>query len=298
MFVGVKSNHNTNEEITMAKTVHITCRYFYVKTYSENDDEQQKLFDLRSWIGMVADYTLPERIISLSGSSKGRLDSINVRENFYAMNFVRMEDYSSTYIVKEAENAKHVDISVDEDEYIGKNTVAIYDATKSVLMLMANQGGFSASTVTSYINSFYDKPVCVLEPVKLEKNFTKSTNKFGKIQIKISSVDDYSASKGAPYEDVLRNARDMSAQTMSFEFSVGKKKNAYLDANIVRTIISDAFSNMGAVSIARVKMEDEQGSALYNLFENVKNCILTLKTDSKGEIGYKVIAEAMVENYK
>ncbi len=62
MSVVVKSYHNTYEEITMAKTVHITCRYFYVKTYTENDDEQQGLFDLRSWIAMVSEYSLPERI--------------------------------------------------------------------------------------------------------------------------------------------------------------------------------------------------------------------------------------------
>lgn len=42
----------------------------------------------------------------------------------------------------------------------------------------------------------------------------------------------------------------MSASTMSFEFSVGRKKNEYLDADTVRTIISDAFTNMGAVSIS------------------------------------------------
>lgn len=91
-----------------------------------------------------------------------------------------MESYSSTYTVTEDEAAKHVDISVNDGEYIGKNTVAIYDANKSVLMLMSNQGGFSPNTVTYYINSFYDKPVCVLEPIKLKKDFVKASNKYGK----------------------------------------------------------------------------------------------------------------------
>lgn len=50
--------------------------------------------------------------------------------------------------------------------------------------------------------------------------------------------------------------------------------------------------------IARVKMEDEQGTALYNLFENVKNCVLTLETDLKGEIAYETIADSMVSNYR
>lgn len=55
---------------------------------------------------------------------------------------------------------------------------------------------------------------------------------------------------------------------------------------------------MGVVSVARVKMEDEEGTAVYNLLENVKNTVISLKADSKGEIEYKVIADAMVNAYK
>ena len=281
----------------MARKVNITCRYYLVKKYTDTDNEKEALFDLRKWIAEVKDMTLSERVKELGGSGKGRIDSIKNRSDFYALNFVRMESYSSTYTVTEDEAAKHVDISVNDGEYIGKNTVSIYDANKSVLMLMSNQGGFSPNTVTYYINSFYDKPVCVLEPIKLKKDFVKASNKYGKISIKISSVNDFIPTKNAAYEDALTQARNMSASTMSFEFSVGRKKNEYLDADTVRTIISDAFTNMGAVSIARVKMEDEQGTALYNLFENVKNCVLVLETDTHGEIAYENIADAMIGSY-
>lgn len=284
--------------MAMARKVNITCRYYLVKTYTEIDKEEEALFDLRKWFKDINNLKLSERVKELGNSGKGRLEVVKNRDNFYALNFVRMESYSSTYTVTKEECAKHVDISIDNDEYIGKNTVAIYDANKSVLMLMSNQGGFSANTVTNYVNSFYDKPVCVLEPIRFKKDFSKPTNKFGKITVKISSVKDFVPTKDAAYEDALKQAREMSAETMSFEFSVGRKKNEYLDANTVKTIISDAFSNMGAVSIARVKMEDEQGTALYNLFENVKNCVLTLETDLKGEIAYETIADSMVSNYR
>ena len=90
----------------------------------------------------------------------------------------------------------------------------------------------------------------------------------------------------------------MGANTMSFEFSIGRKTRDYLDANMVKTIISDAYSNMGAVSIARVKMQDEEGTAIYNLFENVKNVVISLQADFKGEIEYTVIAGAMIDAYK
>lgn len=232
------------------------------------------------------------------GQVKGRADEITQRGSFYALNFVRMESYSSTYIVTEDEKAKHVDISIEDDEYIGKNTVAIYDSDKKIIMLMGNQGGFSAHTITSYINSFFESPVCFLDPIKTKKDFMGPEKKYGKIKITISSVKDYVPTQGCAYEDALNRARDMDATTMSFEFGTGRKKGVHLDADVVRTIISDAFNNMGVVSVARVKMEDEEGTAVYNLLENVKNTVISLNADAKGEIEYKVIADAMVNAYK
>ena len=280
----------------MGKKINITCRFYLVKGYTENDNEKDCLFDLRRWIKDINKKSLQERIIDLGNNTKGRIEDIRTRGDYYALNFVRMDTYSSTYIVSEDEQAKHVDI--EDDEYIGKNTVAVYDAKTSVLMLMTNVGGFSANTVTAYINSFYEEPVCVLSPIKFKKDFTRETNKYGKITIKIKNIDEYKPSKNAPYEDVLLQAQKMQAETMTFEFSVGRKKDEYLNANIVRTMISDAFDNMGAVSIARVKMQDEQGTALYNLFENVKHCNFSLEANDKGEIAFDAIASAMVEHFE
>ncbi|PHU40203.1 hypothetical protein CSX00_07175 [Pseudobutyrivibrio ruminis] len=279
----------------MGKKINITCKYYLVKTYTEVSAENNSLYDLRKWINEIRKHSLSDRIIDLGNNTKGRVENISIRDDFYALNFVRMDTYSSTYIVSEDEQAKHVDI--EDDEYIGKNTVAVYNSKSSVLMLMSNVGGFSANTVTTYINSFFDEPVCVLSPIKFNKDFTRATNKYGKITIKIKNINDYRPSKDAPYEDVLIQAQKIQAETMSFEFSV-RKKDEYLNANVVRTIISDAFDNMGAVSIARVKMQDEQGTALYNLFENVKHCNLSLETNEKGEIAFKAIASAMVEHFE
>lgn len=280
----------------MPRKVNIQCRYYSVNAYTEKDKTDEK-FNLINWMNTVFDLSLSERT-KVIGQTKGRLDDITHQGKFYALNFVRMESYSSTYIVTDEENAKHVDISVEDDEYIGKNTVAIYDSEKSILMLMSNQGGFSAHTTMAYINSFSEKPVCVLEPIKINKDFEKQNNRYKKIHIKISSVDDYHSSHGSAYDDALAKARNMGASTMSFEFSIGRKNKEYLDANMVRTIISDAFANMGVVSIARVKMEDEAGTAMYNLFENIKNVVITLSADSNGEIAYKTIANAMVGAYR
>lgn len=281
----------------MARRVSITCRYFKVKKYSDVGKKEVGLFDLRHWFLKIRDLEL-EDLVKPINKEKGRLEFCQLSDNIYVLNFVKMEQYSSMYIVGKTEAARHVDISVDNDEYIGKNTVAIYDQDKAIMMVMNNRGGFSAHTITTYINSFYEAPVCVLEPINENKNYNNPYNKYGKIAIKISSVKDYVVSKGVPYEQALEAASEMDAETFSFEFNVGRKKNKYLDTNVVRTIISDAFKNMGAVSIAQVRMTDEEGTALYNLFENVMCSTFYMNSDAKGEIAFEQIAEKMIEEYK
>lgn len=200
----------------MPRKVNITCRYFRVKIYTEEGLEGER-YNLLKWLNKIADMTLAERSKQI-GQTKGRLDEITQRDSFYALNFIRMESYSSTYIVTGEESAKHVDISIADDEYIGKNTVAIYDSDRDIIMLMGNQGGFSAHTITSYINSFFEKPLCVLEPIKINKDFLNPRNRYGKIKINISSVNAYTPKKGGPYEEALNCARNMGAATMAFEF--------------------------------------------------------------------------------
>ncbi|RHO93754.1 hypothetical protein DW019_14700 [Clostridium sp. AF37-5] len=279
----------------MARKVSITCEYYYVKKYIDNK-ECDELFDLRHWFTKISAYDLEKRVKPL-GTEQGRMEDIKKHDEIYSMNFVKMETYSSTYIVKKDEKAKHVDIDIDEDEYIGKNTVALYDATKGITMLMKNRGGYSAYTITNYINSFYEQPVCYLEPVKFETDFYNPHSKFGKVEIKISNAKQFVPTQGAPYEEALIKAAEMDAQTFAFEFSAGRKKNAELDPKMVRTIITDAFNNMGIVSIAKVRMTDEHGTALYSLFNNIKNDIIKMVADSKGEVSYIDLSKEMMKVY-
>ncbi len=281
----------------MSRKVNIKCLYFRVLEYNENTMKDKVLYDLQKWFYAIKNFSYDEKTINLGDGAKGRLDRIKVDGDYYALNFVRMEEYSSTYIVSHDKEARHVDIAVDDNEYIGKNTVAVYNSQNSELMLMSHRGGFSAHTLTTYINSFFENPVCILEPIKKNIDFMNPHARFGKIQIKIKSVKNFIPSKGAVYENVLQVAENMDAETFSFEYSVGRKRNQYLDANVVRTIISDAFSNLGVISIAKVKMTDEVGTALYSLFENMKHIFLEFETDIRGEVSFEKIATDMIARF-
>lgn len=54
----------------------------------------------------------------------------------------------------------------------------------------------------------------MLEPIKFKKDFTKAENKFGKIAIKISSVNDFIPTQNAAYEENGEIAYETIADAM------------------------------------------------------------------------------------
>ena len=280
----------------MARKVNVTCEYYYVKSYT--DEDRNALYDLQHWIAKIQEEALASRIKPI-GNEYGRVEELRINEEneIFSMNFVKMEAYSSTYIVKKNAKAKHVDIDVDADEYIGKNTVVLYDAERHIAMVMKNRGGFSAYTITNYINSFYAEPVCFFEPIKFKPDFFNPSKKFGKIEIKITNTREFTSTSGVIYEEALRKAADMDAETFAFEVTSSRKKSGELDPEMARVILTDAIRNMGIVSIAKVRMSDEHGTAIYNLFENVKKDIIRMEADSKGEVSYVDLSREMMKMY-
>lgn len=122
------------------KRVTIRFQYYQLCTF-DGDSYTEDLYDLIGWIEKVTNLSLKERKREISGI-EGRLEIVEpvINDTMYALNFMRLDVLSNTYIVKPDKRAKRVDL--EENEYIGKNTVAIYDPKYSVLMLQCNRGSY------------------------------------------------------------------------------------------------------------------------------------------------------------
>ena len=135
------------------KKVAIKYQYFRLCTI-EGDDTTDFSFDLRPWINRLVDMKLEDRIKEISDIS-GRLEKVaSVNREFYALNFMRMDVVSNTYVLASDTSARHVDL--DENEYIGKNTVVLYDPRFHVVMVQCNRGSYGVVALQSYINSFIE----------------------------------------------------------------------------------------------------------------------------------------------
>ena len=64
----------------MSRKVNITCRYYWVKSYTEEGTSEDK-YDLLEWFDKISDMTLAE-LTQQVGQVKGRLDEITQRGAF------------------------------------------------------------------------------------------------------------------------------------------------------------------------------------------------------------------------
>lgn len=140
---------------------HIKFTYYDVVT--QTDDNKEVLYDLRKWLNVISQKELPDRIKTLS-NVQGRLETAQIIEpGYYALNFMRLDEASDAYKAKESQKAEHIDL--EADEYLGRNTVAVYDKKKHIILIQNNRGSYSANAIQNYINATNDGTVCYFRPV-------------------------------------------------------------------------------------------------------------------------------------
>ena len=132
----------------------VTIKYQYYQLCTFNGDKYtEDLYDLVEWLGRVGGLSLEEKVHEVSGI-EGRLETaIPVfNDEFFALNFMRLDILSNTYILGKDTEARHIDL--EENEYIGKNTVMLYDPKYSIAMVQCNRGSYGIYGLQKYINSF------------------------------------------------------------------------------------------------------------------------------------------------
>ena len=206
------------------KRVTIRFQYYQLCTF-DGDSYTEDLYDLIGWIEKVTNLSLKERKREISGI-EGRLEIVEpvLNDTMYALNFMRLDVLSNTYIVKPDKRAKHVDL--EENEYIGKNTVAIYDPKYSVLMLQCNRGSYGVSGIESYINSFNDSDeLCYIRPISYELP-EKVLNDAPalKLDVRFANTRQVNVKNSRLFAKIIDACNQMECYTAHFEFGLGHNK--------------------------------------------------------------------------
>lgn len=279
----------------MSKKIKIKCKYYQVRE-SIDGEVTANLYDLRSWIADMATKDLEERCRE-ENAVKGRVEEM-VRlgtSEIYALNFMRMDEVSTSYILKETDPAEHIDL--DDGEYIAKNTVCLYDAEAGIIMIQCNRGGYNEKTIQSYVNMFLEKQHCSFVPILEEVNFTNHDTEYLKIDMRLANFKEFEPTEGSPMEKILEGMNRLEGVNAHVELSLGSFKNASLNAPEVKRVIADLTNNRGCVSSAKIKLSDDQTSGVYDLFDNLCVEQIECAINQKGGIAFRDLAHNMNNIY-
>lgn len=248
----------------------------------------------------MTNLSLKERKREISGI-EGRLEIVEpvLNDTMYALNFMRLDVLSNTYIVKPDKRAKHVDL--EENEYIGKNTVAIYDPKYSVLMLQCNRGSYGVSGIESYINSFNDSDeLCYIRPISYELP-EKVLNDAPalKLDVRFANTRQVNVKNSRLFAKIIDACNQMECYTAHFEFGLGHNKGEELKKDTIVEavrVVKDP-ANKDAVSAARLTLSDDQKSNVFDLIDNIYDDKIDFTVPARGELGFKTMKDSMIEKY-
>lgn len=281
------------------KRVGIKYQYYQLCTF-EGNEYTESLYDLLDWMFRMEQLTYEERVHEVNGI-EGRIENmISVHANmFYALNFMRLDVVSNTYILEKDSKARHVDLR--ENEYIGKNTVVLYDPNMSIAMVQCNRGSYGVHALESYINSFNEgHSLCYFRPInndlKLEDLGDKHTLK---LDIRFANTRQFKPRNSQFFEKIIDACNQVECYTAHIECGLGYIKGEELEKETIYDIASDLKNeeNIGTVSSARLTLNEDQKSSVYDLFDSIYYDKIDFIVPPRKELSFRDMSAAMVEKY-
>lgn len=228
--------------------------YFRPIAVSANESTVCVLDDL---IQTIEDKNYDDRSVVVLGV-KMRLEKTHrVSQNLLGIQFLRLRETNTPYIVKSGEKAK--DLRLDDDEYVGEGVSILYDNQAHVFMLQKNKFSVSSKLIESYLSffnpdrSFYISLCQLRNNEEIERFIGK---KFKKLEFTLSSVpESYMHTRSRHMNEILETSNNVNSLLTKVSFSVGKFKSEILNSESLNEIISGLSETLEYVQSAKANIE-------------------------------------------
>lgn len=283
------------------KRVTIKYQYYQLCTII-GDETTEYTYDLKNWISTVNDLSLEDRIKEISEIS-GRLEDVARVHNdeFYVLNFMRLDVVSNTYVLSPETRARHVDL--EDNEYIGKNTVVLYDPRHNVAMVQCNRGSYGVFALQSYINSFINNgDLCYFRPIDYDyDNVDLNRKQFMKLDVRFANTRELKSKDSKVFEDIIELCNEVECITAHIEFGLGYNysRQKELEPETMQQIIKEIRSedNREIVSAARVTISDDEKSEVFDLLQNILSDKISYTVPPRGELAFALLSVNMAKKY-
>ncbi len=280
------------------RRVNVKYQYYQLCAF-DGDNYTENLYDLLEWMGRVSVLPIGETVHEVDGV-EGRLEKIKPLHNnqFYTLNFMRLDVVSNTYIVTKDEEARHIDL--EENEYIGKNTVMLYDPNYSIAMVQCNRGGYGVVSIQNYINSFnHNGELCYFRPIDAKLDIDELSKSAAlKLDVRFANIRRFNANSKF-FERIINSCAEIECVTAHIECSLGYTKCHELSKETVYEVVSDlqAPENRDAISSAKIKLNSDQKSDIIDIFENIFNDTIGFIIPPRKELDFSLMTSEMLKQY-
>lgn len=298
---GVLWKARVEGKVTMNDKKRVTIKYQYYQLCTFDGSEYtENLYDFIEWLGRVGELPLQEKVHEVSGI-EGRLENAIpvLGDTLYALNFMRLDILSNTYILEKDSEARHIDLG--ENEYIGKNTVVLYDPKYSIAMVQCNRGSYGVSGLQSYINSFNEgMNLCYFRPISNEMTDEYLMNTHAlKVDIRFANTRQFNPGKSRFFNRIIDACNELECYTAHLECGLGYNRGHELEKDTIVEIVNELRDpiNREAISSARLTLSDDQKSSIFDLFDNIYTDKIDFVIPARGELSFDYMINYMIDKY-
>ena len=280
-----------------------TIRFQYFRTcYMRGNGDDDCPYDLSEFWTYLEHEDLTNRIKEFN-HVKCRLEQSyrnHHHPNLIVLRFMRLDEISDTYTVRPGEEAQHVDL--EDDEYLGRNALVLYDSERKVIMVQSSRGGLSWRNIMGYINEFsFLEDKCYFKPLLDSQDLIQKINKGGKItkvKLSFSDVRHCNAQRSKAYEHALDFSRGMGSITAKFELGLGRGRHERpLRSKESIDLIRDIAQDQAYISTAQFRIDADGLTEFVDLMPSAIRSEIEVKLEARKEINFENAINLMLLKY-
>lgn len=278
-------------------------RFDYFETFFEKKDGSIKgdissIFDkiINEGDGKYDKYTKPFR------DEKARIQKIEKNENnLYEIQFLRLREFNLPGIADDA--GDYETIKLDNNEYIGESTAALYDSEEKIFVMQRNLHAFTPSGIGEYISMLIkkrDKTVS-LNPIIADSNIDAvlSGDIYRSINLKVSSNVIDKMDEGNPLSSIIKGVSKYDGSSIEIKIGVGRApKRKSLNKNNSRKLINWLFKEKDTEKI-KVKYKENESTKIeeVDLLEDRRHDNHTFEINKRDSLEYDNVIEILKDKY-
>lgn len=255
-------------------------------------------FDLRRWIVKAHKLSLTKRTMDYY-QERARLEHYSQDGDFTFLHFMRLRDTNLPSLAKEAGKAELIQLK--DDEYLGEDVSALFDALQKVLVLQRNRNSLSVSGIENYLNlvwaekgeTIYLRPILLLNPgLRARRAFA-----YRKIRIRFADLDQRIFEGKSGLRSIVAGIGEYKAVGAEITITLGRTAGSLHPQTVINTI-DDVYANKDMITKAElVKKTDDTSVEYIDLFDDKMHTYATVTVDRKRTISHDDIVPKLREVY-